>query len=206
MKIIKIKSSIKYNAIISALIMLIIGGSTYYLNITTESLNQEYNKINDEASRINIKSSELETKSLENKKYAEYWSKIDNKKKFSQNINIDELNSIIARLADKYSITNTNLKMNNSEILSTNIYNNITAPLLYCSGEITFSAFQDTKAIQFADEFINSLYGYPIVTNFKFSKEKDYTIQDLFDISTNKNQGNISAKLEFSWYIFNPKK
>jgi len=206
MKILKIKKTIQYNLIFSFLIISATVGAVYYFNLSNKELEEEQNKIVTDVSRIKAKTSELETKTLENKKYAEIWLRIDERKKLALAIKIDEINQLVANLAGKYSINNHTLKVNLPESFPNEIFKNDTAPLSYSSGELTYTAYQDIKAIQFADEFIKSLHGYPIVTNFKFSKDKEYENQDLFDISTNKNLGVINAKIIFSWYIYSPNK
>jgi hypothetical protein len=50
------------------------------------------------------------------------------------------------------------------------------------------------------------LHGYVILKNFEIKREKKYEIKDLKEISTGKNQGHISGKIEFAWYVFKENK
>ena len=203
MKTEKIKRNIKYNILISVFIIAILIVATFFYKDVEDSISQEFDKLNLEVQSINSKSSEFEAKSIENKRYAELWLKIEEKKKIYKNLKLEELITFTKSLAEKYSIRDQKLKISSPEILPTSIYNNSDISLSYSSGELSFLSFDDIRALQFVNDFINNLHGYPIVTNFKLSKEKDYTNQDLYDISTGKSGGIINGKLEFSWYFYN---
>jgi hypothetical protein len=130
------------------------------------------------------------------------WSKISQSKKSLEGIKVDDINKLVANLGEKYSITNTVFKISVPENFPSSVYKNDTISLLYSIGELTFKSFNDIKAIQFANEFIKYLHGYPIITRFEFIKEKDYEIKDYFDISTGKISGAIQGRLVFSWFVY----
>jgi hypothetical protein len=66
---------------------------------------------------------------------------------------------------------------------------------------LNFSAANDVKAFGFVSEFLESIPGFIIVTDFEIKKVKVYSNQDLIDISTGKGKGNVTGKLDFFWYV-----
>lgn len=202
MKIEKTKKIIKYNIIIATILCLMIGILVFmYFHINSSFLVQ-YEKILSDIADIKNKTQELETKSQENKKYMQLWSRISEKRKSFTGIKVDEINKLVTNLAEKYSISNPVVKVNIPENFSPSIFQNETLSILYTIAEINFSSYHDIKAIQFANEFIENLHGYPIITKFEFAKESDYNIKDYFDISSGRSAGKIKAKLIFSWYVY----
>jgi hypothetical protein len=202
MKIDKLKKQIKYSAIsIVTLVTLISILLIMYIYINNSFLDQ-YDKIIMDIADIKNKTQEIEQKTQQNKKYMEMWSKISQSKKSLEGIKVDDINKLVANLGEKYSITNTVFKISVPENFPPSVYKNDTISLLYSIGELTFKSFNDIKAIQFANEFIKYLHGYPIITRFEFIKEKDYEIKDYFDISTGKISGAIQGRLVFSWFVY----
>ncbi|MFZ9470630.1 MAG: hypothetical protein ACO26G_06260 [Rickettsiales bacterium] len=171
----------------------------FYLNSTFLT---QYDNIIMEVASIKNKTSEIEKKSLENKKYMQLWSQINESKKSLIGIRVEEMKKIIDNLAEKYSISNTTFKVSVPENYSASIYKNETISILYTIVELTYNAYHDVKAIQFANEVMSTIHGYPIVTKFEIFKDKDYVVKDYFDISTGKIFGSIRSKLVFSWYVY----
>lgn len=202
MKIDKLKKQIKYSAIsIVTLIVLISTLLSMYIYLNNSFLDQ-YDKIIMDIADIKNKTQEIEQKTQQNKKYMEMWSKIDQNKKSLEGIKVEDINKIAANLGEKYSITNTILKISIPENYPSSVFKNETISLLYTIGELSFSSYHDIKAIQFINEFIKYLHGYPIITKLEFSKERDYEVKDYFDISTGKITGIIKGRLVFSWYVY----
>ena len=206
MKITNLKQKIKINAIIAVLMLISIFSVAFFYNYFDTNFQSEKLKLNDEISGIKSKISEIEGKSQENKKYKEIWKKITSKKKLSTGIKNEEVEKIRTNLAQKYLINDSKLKMNVPENLPNNVFKNETLDILYTEGELTFFSYNDVKAIQFAEEFYKSLHGYVIIKNFELKREKKYEAKDLKEISTGKNQGHISGKIEFAWYVFKENK
>ena len=202
MKIEKIKKVIKYSIGIAVILCGLIVFLIFMYFHLNNSFIVQYEKILADIADIKIKTQELERKSLENKKYMELWSQINEKRKSFNGIKIEEINKIVNNLAEKYSISNTIVKINIPENYPNNIFKNETLSILYTVTEISFNCFHDIKAIQFVNELIDSLHGYPIITKFEFSKESDYTIKDYFDISSGRSVGKLKGKLVFSWYVY----
>ena len=202
MKIDKLKKQIKFSAL-SIIIFIVIISSllTIYIYLNNSFLDQ-YDKIVMDIADIKNKTQEIEQKTQENRKYMELWSKINQSKKSLDGIKAEDVNKIIANLAEKYSITNTVFKISVPENYPSNVFKNETISLLYTIAELTFSSYHDVKSIQFANELIKYLHGYAIITKFEFSKDRDYSVQDYFDISTGKSFGAIKARIVFSWYVY----
>ena len=206
MKITNLKQKIKIHAIIAVLMLISIFSVAFFYNYFDTNLQSEKLKLNYEISGIKSKISEIEGKSQENKKYKEIWKKITSKKKLSTGIKNEEVEKIRTNLAQKYLINDSKLKMNVPENLPNNVFKNETLDILYTEGELTFLSYNDVKAIQFVEEFYKSLHGYVIIKNFELKREKKYEAKDLKEISTGKNQGHISGKIEFAWYVFKENK
>ena len=107
MKINKLKKQLTIS-IVFALIMAILIGSLvfmyFYLNSTFLS---QYDNIIMNVANIKSKTSEIEKKSLENKKYMQLWSQINESKKSMIGIKVEDMKKAIDNLAEKYSISNS---------------------------------------------------------------------------------------------------
>jgi hypothetical protein len=206
MKITNLKQKIKINIIIAVLMIVSIVSVAFFYNYFDTNFQSERLKLTDEISNIKSKISEIEGKSQENRKYKEIWKKITVKKKLNTGIKNEEVEKIRINLAQKYFINDSKLKMNVPENLSSNIFKNETLDILHTEGELTFLSYNDVKAIQFAEEFYKSLHGYVVIKNFEIKREKKYEAKDLKEISTAKNQGHVSGKIEFAWYVFKENK
>ncbi len=202
MKIDKLKKQIKYSVLSIIIFVSIISSLLVMYVYLNNSFLDQYDKIIMDIADVKNKTQEIEQKTQENKKYMELWSKINQSKKSLDGIKAEDVNKIIANLAEKYSITNTVFKISVPENYPPNIFKNETISLLYTIAELTFSSYHDVKCIQFANELIKYLHGYAVITKFEFSKDRDYSVQDYFDISTGKLFGSIKAKMVFSWYVY----
>lgn len=202
MKIDKLRKKIKYNVIALVILSMMIGGLLFLYFYINNSYLDEFDKITMDIANLKNQTSEIERKTNENKKYMELWSQIDSKKKDASGIKVEEINKNINALAEKYSITTPVLKLSVPESYPSKIFENDTVSIVYSIIELNFASYNDVKAIQFANDFISSLQGYPIVTKFEFNKDEDYTVKDLFDISTGKRNGGILCRLIISWYTY----
>ena len=202
MKIDKLKKKIKYSLIsivTTAVFIASLLAIYFYLNA---SFLDQYDKIVMDIADIKNKTQEIERKTQENKKYMELWSKINASRKSLEGVKVDEINKLIANLSEKYSVSGTIFKISVPENYSSKIFQNETISIIYSVAELSFSAYHDVKAIQFVDEFMKYLHGYPIITRLEFSKERDYIVKDYFDISAGKSNGAIKGRLIFSWYVY----
>jgi len=202
MKIDKLKKKIKYSLILIVTTAVMISSLLaiyFYLNA---SFLDQYDKIVMDIADIKNKTQEIERKTQENKKYMELWSKISANRKSLEGIKVDEINKLIANVSEKYSILAPIFKISAPENYPSKIFKNETILITYSVAELSFLAYHDVKALQFIDEFIKYLHGYPVVTRLEFSKERDYAVKDYFDISVGKSIGVIKGRLIFSWYIY----
>ena len=134
MKIDKLKKQIKYSAIsIVLLIILISSLLSMYIYLNNSFLDQ-YDKIIMDIADIKNKTQEIEQKTQQNKKYMEMWSKIDQNKKSLEGIKVEDINKIAANLGEKYSITNTILKISIPENYPSSVFKNETISLLWNRG------------------------------------------------------------------------
>jgi len=202
MKIDKLKKQIKFSSLSIVILIIIISVLLSMYAYLNNSFLDQYDKIIMDVADIKGKTQEIERKTLENKKYMEMWSKINQNKKSLDGIKVDDINKIALNLAEKYSITNAILKISVPENYPSTVFKNETISLLYTIAELSFTAYHDVKALQFINEFIKYLHGYPLITKFEFSKEKDYVVKDYFDISTGKTSGAIKGRMIFSWYVY----
>jgi hypothetical protein len=202
MKIDKLKKKIKYSLISIVTAVIIISALLvmyFYLNA---SFLDQYDKIVMDIADIKNKTQEIERKTQENKKYMELWSKINANRKSLEGIKVDEINKLIANLSEKYSVSGAIFKISVPENYPSKTFQNETISIIYSIAELSFSAYHDVKALQFVDEFVKYLHGYPIITRLEFSKERDYVVKDYFDISAGKYSAAIKGKLIFSWYVY----
>lgn len=202
MKIDKLKKKIKYSLILivtTAVIIASLLAMYFYLNA---SFLDQYDKIVMDIADIKNKTQEIERKTQENKKYMELWSKINTNRKSLESIKIDEINKLIANISEKYSISGAVFRISVPENYPSKIFQNETISITYAIAELSFISYHDVKALQFIDELMKYLHGYPIVTRLEFSKEREYAVKDYFDISTGKSNGAIKGRLIFSWYVY----
>lgn len=202
MKINKLKKQLTISLVFTLIMVSLIGTLIFMYFYLNSTFLTQYDNIIMEVASIKNKTSEIEKKSLENKKYMQLWSQITESKKSLIGIRVEEMKKIIDNLAEKYSISNTTFKVSVPENYSASIYKNETISILYTIVELTYNAYHDVKAIQFANEVMSTIHGYPIVTKFEIFKDKDYVVKDYFDISTGKIFGSIRSKLVFSWYVY----
>ena len=202
MKIERTKKTILYSLVITGLFVILIGGLVFFYFHINSSFLDQYDRVIADISDIKNRTKELERKSIENQKYMELWGQITEKKKSFAGIKTEEVNALVNDLADKYSVNNPRLKLNVPENFPQTIFKNETLTILYSIGEIVFTTYHDIKAIQYANEFIEKLHGYPVVIKLEIIKNDDYEVKDYFDISSGKSVGNIAGRLVFEWYVF----
>ncbi|MFZ9181484.1 MAG: hypothetical protein ACO201_06420 [Rickettsiales bacterium] len=202
MKINKLKKQLTISLVFTLVMASLIGTLIFMYFYLNSTFLTQYDNIIMEVASIKNKTSEIEKKSLENKKYMQLWSQITESKKSLIGIRVEEMKKIIDNLAEKYSISNTTFKVSVPENYSASVFKNETISILYTIVELTYNAYHDIKAIQFANEVMSTIHGYPIVTKFEIFKDKDYVVKDYFDISTGKIFGSVRSKLVFSWYVY----
>lgn len=206
MKLISIRKKIITNLSVSGFVIAALAVVIAYDSHLKKSKREEAEKVEMEASQIKNQSLELQNKVLEATKYQEIWKTISsNRKVLVKNLKIDDVNSIINNLADKHNIMKPAIKMTIPEELNGGIFQRSTVLVTSSSVTLTFSALNDTKAIAFISELANSAPGYILISSFEMTKSKDYSDQDLIQISSGNGIGVVLVKADFHWYMYKEK-
>lgn len=205
MKVTNLRKQIINNLTISGVLLLVLGGIIYYnVNRNKISFNKA-EEIQSETAQIKSRSIELQNKVIEAKKYQEAWKILTPNQKIINNIKMDEVNSKLNTIANKYSIIKPAIKVILPEDLHEGIFRRSSVLVAVSTTNLTFEAANDVRAISFLTEFLNSLQGYAILTNLEIKKSRQYSSQDLIQLSVGKGNGAVSVKADFYWYIYKPK-
>ncbi len=202
MKIQILKKRIIKNFLVAGVFTIIFSSTFYFYYSKKSGVDSKILAINEETSQFNIELADLQSKTAEIKKYKDLWQTISTNKKNTEGIKIDEINAKLTSIANKYGISDPKIKLSLPEVIKAGVFDLKTANVMMTTASINFTAINDTKAVMFANEFINSLKGYPVVTSFNISKTKEYTLQELLDVSTGKSSGAVSGKIDFFWYVY----
>lgn len=202
MKIQILKKRIIKNFLVAGVFAIIFSSTFYFYYSKKSGVDSKILAINEETSQFSIELADLQSKTAEIKKYKDLWRTISENKKNTDGIKIDEINAKLTSIANKYGISNPKIKLSLPEVIKGGVFDLKTANVMMTTASINFTAINDTKAMMFANEFINSLKGYPVVTSFNISKSREYTLQELLDVSTGKSSGVVSGKIDFFWYVY----
>lgn len=205
MKVNKIRKKIIINFSYSVIFAIIFAYVIHYKNNQSENGKQKIEKIQQQTSSIKINTESLQQRIENVKKYKESWSTISDNKKSTGGIKIDDINSKLAKSAAKYNISNPQIKINLPEEMKDEVFNCKTIIVISSEIQLNFSALDDTKAISFISDFTNNLNGYVVIQNLEIKKTKDYSEQDLIDISSGKPVNVIEGSVKFYWYSYKEK-
>lgn len=201
MKILNLRKKIIINAALALILLALNGAVFFFYNNIDKTSEAEIKKIEGQISNIKSRIREIENKDAEIKKYKALWPTISEKRKYSEGIKIDDFNNVLAEISKKHLVTTENVKINLPAVINQGVFKRETFELFYTSVSLNYFAINDVMAVSFVEEFVSSLYGYPVIVYFDMSKSKPYTAQDLSDISYGEAKGSISGKLEFFWYV-----
>lgn len=202
MRIPNLRKKIIINFSLSVVLLLMLGAVIFFSFSHEGTLRQEIDHINNEANRIRNETVALESKTAEIKKYKEIWRSLPENKKNILGIKIDDFNAKLDSTAEKYAITSLNTKIAIPEPLKESLFKRDTVEITFTTVNISFNALNDLKALNFINEFLQSLQGYPIVTSFELKKTKSYDTQELENIAAGKALGVVSGKIDFFWYVY----
>jgi len=203
MKVEQLKKNIIINSSILTVLVIIFSGCLFFVFYQKRNSDEQSNKINTETESIKAKTSSIAGKASQAKKYKELYSQIPLEKRTNfTGIKMDEINSKLKTIGDKYYITSREIKINVPENLKDEPFKLKTMNILYTTVVLNFRSYTEDKAFLFIDEFLKSLNGYTILTNMDIRKEKEYTSENLISISAGKGNGNVTTKAEFYWYSF----
>lgn len=205
MKISDIKSRIIAKGIITAVLLIILAGLTFYTLQLENSGDQEASKIKREISSSNQKAKEYESQVSETRKYRKIWLTVPENQKSTEGINVDKMNESLKYLASKYNISDQNIKLDVPQKLQNNMFNGKTIEVFHSPATLTFRSIDDVRALQFLAEFLQEMIGYTVVTNVSITKSRDYSDQDLIALSSGKNIHGIDVRIEFIWYFYRAK-
>lgn len=201
MKTQHLRRNIILNILLSLILIAVSAYILWFVENDKEITNKEINKIRNESSLIRGQARELETQTKDAKKYKEIWKTIDENKKSTRGIKMDEVNTLITKLADKYSIFTPEIKVLLPENLETGIFKRKTINVSHSSGNLSFQALSDVKAISFISEFVNNLPGYIIISDVEIDKSHEYSDADFINISLGGNPSIVKVKISFAWYV-----
>jgi hypothetical protein len=202
MKVVLLRKQIIRNFSIAAVLALFFGAIFFYYSNEKNGVKAKIEKISEETAQINNDLSDLQSKTAEINKYKNLWSKITANKKNTSGIKVDETNSKLSSIAAKYSIGSASIKLSLPELMKGGIFDRKTVGVMMSTATLTFVAANDVKALMFVDEFISSLKGYPVINSFSIERGKDYSNDDLIELSTGKTSGLINGKVDFFWYVY----
>jgi hypothetical protein len=205
MKILDLRKKNITSFSISGALFFILALGIFYNFYKKSSLEAKISKINSEASQIKNETAELESKAIELKKYRLLWNNLTDGKKSTNGIKMDEINAKLTSIAEKYTIISPLIKVTLPETLNGGLFDRSKINVLSTTVNLNFRAIDDVKALSFIVEFIESLPGYPVITNLQIKKDKSYTNDDLIALSSGKGGGAVSGKVDFFWYAFKNK-
>ncbi len=206
MKIIELRKKIIFNITISGAAVVVFCGCLFYNSVKTTQLKKVAETLTLETSQLQLQAEELQSKTLDIKKYLAIWGNLDEKKKSTSGIKMDEINSSLSSNAIKNNISSPVIKVTVPETLSGGVFDSSTITTSYATVDLDFKALDDRRALSFINDFTNSLPGYVVIKNFEIKKDKNYSDEELVAISTGKGSGIVDGKITFSWYAFKDKK
>ena len=207
MKILILRKKIIIQLSISLALAAILGFGIYYVLSQKKEIKAEVSKIESGAMQIKSQIMDLQNEASETKKYKEIWKTISKNKKSTQGIKVDDMNDLLKKIADKYSVSKSKIQVILPEILSNGVFNRKTVQMNYSTATLNFESVNDTRALLFLSEFINALPGYIIIKSLELTKKvSSYSYQDLIDISIGKNTNTlVVVKIDFYWYSYKEK-
>jgi hypothetical protein len=200
MKIDNLRRKIIFNFIISAIAVAACAVASYlYLGnkaVTADMVN----KINKESKAIERQITEIKNHSSAIDKHKLAWGKLSKDQKSVEGIEVKKFNKTLTNLSKKYLITTKKVNINLPAQLDNKPFDRKTVDMFFTSVSIDFMAINDTLAMAFVNDLTKSLHGYIVITSFSIKKSKDYSEQDLIDLTLEKNPGILEGKLDFAWY------
>ena len=206
MKILELRKKIITNSILTASSLALFCACAFYNMHQNSQMNQQAESIANETSQIQSQAQELQSKTMDIKKYMAIWRNLDEKKKNTAGFKIDDVNNSLSAIAIKHNISDPVIKVvSDRDGLNMGVFNCTTINPSLNTVNLSFKALEDSKALSFINEFIESLPGYVVISSFDIKKDKSYTSEDLIAISAGKGSGLVSGNMNFFWYTFKNK-
>jgi len=143
MKITKLRRNITANATGTAFLLFFLSVLVFYFLNNKSKKEKEIQAIKSDTVTVKGEIVELESKINEAKKYKEIYKTIDESKKSTKGIKMDEINNNLGSLAQKYNIYLPNFQALLPVKVEGQLENLKTVELLYTTGTLTFSAIDD---------------------------------------------------------------
>lgn len=198
--------SLKRKTLFSSIIcFLLVCGASFliYMILVQEKRSEKIIKrIKNETVSIRSNIEDLQMKKKDTEKYKKIWNSLTPNKKITKGIKLDDINSTLKKVSDKYGILDPQIKVELPKKLTTSKFKRKTVDIIYTSANIKFSAASDVKALLFVSDLMKSLHGYPIITNLNIRKNREYTRDDLLQISSGQKSGLIIGRMSFVWYAY----
>ncbi len=205
MKIQKLRKTLIANLVIALILFISLIAIIFYLKNLEDSQNQELKNIQMQTVDIIVKTSEIESKMIDIRKYREIWNLIGENKKIIRNVKIEEINKILDDVAKTHNILGPKIQLTMPQKINNGNIKKKSFDVFYSSGILEFVAFDDVLAVEFIEDFSKNMPGYLVITLFEIEKVKDYSMQDLSEISKGTKIGAIKAKINFIWYNYRGK-
>ncbi len=206
-KIANFKKRIIFHLSAFLTIIIIIIAFSFYDTIYQKNNAEQIVNMKTQISDLKIKSADIEIKINNAKKFKQLWIAASSKKKDFSGIKIADVNNNFNSLAKKYDITKPSITISAPKILKNGIYKLQTLDVNLVNFNISFDSLTDESALNFINNFTDSLPGYTIISNLaiKKSRKAGYSKKELVEISNGKFPNLISSKVSFSWYFLKRK-
>lgn len=179
--------------------------SIYYNSGHNEELQREATMAASAVGQIKAQTNDLQSKTREFKKYREIWPEISESKKNTIGIKMDDINSKLTSIGEKYTIMAPSIKVSLPENMNGGLFDRSTVNVLFSKMNLYFEALDDARAMGFLMEFLAAMPGYPVLSEFNMTKNRDYTSQDLVAISQGRGVAAIRCNVTVSWYALKAK-
>lgn len=196
----KIKNIIVFNlSLVTALIAIFVGISIFIFNLNNIAL-KKIVTINLQINQINVENKKNNNRLLNIIKYEKKWSQLPDKYKSTQIIRSNQVNQIISKVSQKYHIKDVSFTMDVPSKLSTSKFKKDSVEVYLTSGNMSFEASDDVKAMSFIKDFFSTLPGNIVIENISLTKPSNYSNNDYVAISKNGYLSKIRARVKFYWY------
>ncbi len=201
----ELKKKITINYITAAMLVITLFLVFFLYGYEEKVMNEKVITLDNEISNLKSQYNDLQSKSADIKKYVNMWENISENKKTISGIRLDDITEIVTKTAERYLITDSQIKVANiPQLVQGGIFNCKTISVIFTKVSINFSAINDIKALMFIDDLFSRIPGYGVINSLEIKKSKDYSTEDLIKISSGKG-GNIIGNVEFTWYAYRQK-
>jgi hypothetical protein len=202
MKIKKLYKKIYINLSILALISAIFIALVTFSSSLIKSSQDNLKAIKQETLLAKSKAIELEGKFKDAIKYRDFWQKINEKRRETSPVKIDDVNKILDEIAAKHGILNPSIKMLVPNQIEFNGFKTKTIKVMHANGELSFESLNDVNSVLFIQDFSSNMPGNFIATSVKMEKGPAYNSEQLVRISRGEKIANSKVTLNFAWYSY----